>query len=161
MKSFVLALGALTILGGVALARPAEACGPARQQVDDTDFQQPQDQVTLLFAEADRLDARARQMDLVAVSMDRNSESLAIRARELRSQAASRGELDRVRLLAQAEQVAAQAAASRANAQEKRAQAAQLRVSAKETRERALRLAGVNRGGGGWRGKSVAQGTSI
>jgi hypothetical protein len=159
MKSFVLALGVLTILGGLAAARPAEACGPARQ-VDD-DQVQPQDQVSLLFAEADRLDARARQMDLTAVSMDRNSESLTLRARELRSQAASRGELDRVRLLAQAEQVAAQAAAARANAQEKRAQAAQLRVSAREMRARALRLAGVNKGGGGWRGRPIAQGTQI
>jgi hypothetical protein len=160
MKSFVLTFGVLTILGGVVVARPAEACGTGARQVDDTEFVQPQDQVTLLFAEADRLDARARQMDLAAVSMDRNSESLTVRARELRSQAATRGELDRVRLLAQAEQVAAQAAAARANAQDKRAQAAQLRVSAREMRERALRLAGINKGGG-WRGRPIAQGTSI
>jgi hypothetical protein len=159
MKTFALTLGALTILGGLATARPAEACGPARQ-VDDVDQVQPDDQVSLLFAEADRLDARARQMESTAVSMDRNSGTFTIRARELRLQAALRGELDRARLLAQAEQLAAQAAAARANALEKRAQAAQLRVSAREMRERALRLAGVNRGGG-WRGRPIAQGTSI
>jgi hypothetical protein len=163
MRSFVLtaALSALTILGGLAVTQPAEACGTGVRQVDDTDFAQPpQDQVSLLLAEADRLDVRARQMDVTAASMDRNSESLAIRARELRSQAGTRGELDRVRLLAQAEQVAAQAAVARANALEKRAQASQLRVSAREMRERALRLAGVN-GGRGWRGGRKGAETSI
>jgi hypothetical protein len=158
MRSFVLtALSVLTILGGVVAARPAEACGTGRQVNDD--FVQPQDQVSQLFTEADRLDARARQMDVTATSMERTSETLSVRARELRSQAVARGELDRARLLAQAEQVAAQAAVARAGAQEKRAQAAQLRVSAREMRERALRLAGA--GGGGWRGRPVAQGQVI
>src|SRR5262249_32812152 len=123
MKRFVLtALGMLTVLGALLThVRPADACGPAR--VDDVDFDQPRDQVSLLFAEADRLDAQARQMDVTAVSMERNSELLAVRARELRSQAVARGELDRARLLAQADQVSAQAAVARANAQQKRAQA--------------------------------------
>ncbi len=149
-------LAAVTVFGAAFVAQPASACSPSGERVEDIDFAQPPDPVTQLLQEAARLDARARQMDQTAVSFERTADNLASRAREVRNLAFTQAELDRARLLAQANQLSAQAAVNRASAQERRAQAGQLRVSARETRDRANRLAGGNPRPRPWRG-GVAQ----
>ena len=144
MKLVAHILAVVTVLGATLAAQPAQACSPSGERVDDVTFAQPPDRVTQLLQEAARLEARARQVVESAVSLERTADNLAARAREVRNLAFAQGDLDRARLLAQANQLSAQAAVSRASAQERRAQAEQLRVSARETRDRAVRLAGGN-----------------
>ncbi len=156
MKLVTPFLVAATLLGTTSVSHPAGACGPER--VDDMDFAvpPPADRVTQLLQEAARLDARARDLDGNAGALERGAETLALRARELRNLALGQGDFDRARLVAQANQLSAQAALRRASAQESRAEAEQLRLSARETRQRAARLAGGGMRPRPWRG-GVAQ----
>jgi hypothetical protein len=144
MKLVATIVAVVTVVGASFAERPAQACSPSAERVDDVDFAQPPDRVTQLLQEASRLETRARQLVESAVSLERTADNLASRAREVRNLAFAQGDLDRARLLAQASQLAAQAAVSRASAQERRAQAEQLRVTARETRNQATRLAGGN-----------------
>jgi hypothetical protein len=138
MRTFV--AFAFTVVSAVTLTpRVARAC--------DDDFERPRpvvsnDTAGALLAHAAHLEARAADDEGAAASLDRRADETAAQARSLRVLALRRGDVDRARLLARADDLAAQSAALRAQASQHRAEAASLRAEARNARERASRLAG-------------------
>ncbi len=137
---------ACTLLGGAAMACPVGEAPPPRpvRPVQNVSLR-----VSELLEQATRFESAAAQKDRNAMALEQEAETLAARARNLRSEAQFVNVSTRGDLIAVADELAMRAANSRSRAQNERTTASEFRTQARSFRAQAAALQ-TNRGGG-WR----------